>query len=190
MNFKNSLKAAVLMMCLAGTAQASVVVGGNAVIGRANTDSFNNFTIVDMNNAISASTTLTSWSVFTSDTGTLELAIFRLVGAVYNQVGISALATVTTAGLNSFATSIAVLAGDFVGVYMQTAHVQFGNIGAGGAGYSNNGSGLSNAFNGPLSRTYSISVSNNGTAVPEPTTAWLAALALGAAAFGLRSRKA
>lgn len=184
--------AAVLVASVLSPARADAAVGGNAVVARSFSDGFRDFTIVDRNNDIDVTTSLTSWSVWINDAnaaGTVELAIFRESGNTLTLVGHSGLQN-AVAGLNTFAlsTPMAVQQGDFVGLHMGSGVVAFDNSGAGGSvmSYSDNLAGLTTAMAGSTQRTYSVEVS----AVPEPGT-WalmVGGAVLVAAATGRRRR--
>src|SRR5262245_60111983 len=88
---------------LHAVAQAAGLMGGNPVIPRPLVDTFTDFTVLDRNNPINATGTVTSWDIFAANTGQVELVIFRSTGVnTYAIVGTSALET-PTLGLNTFA---------------------------------------------------------------------------------------
>lgn len=160
----------------AGLASADIIVGGNDAVARAYNDNYSNFSILDRNNAISTTGALTSWSIYTANTGQVELVIYRYDGTNYSIVANSGLVT-PTVGLNSFALApnFNVQAGDYVGLHFAApSSVVYSYNGpennAAGANvaevlYSDNQTGLTAAFVNSTNRTYSVNVSS---AVPEP----------------------
>jgi hypothetical protein len=101
-----------------GIAQAQSLVGGNSVVGRQFSDSFDNFYLVDTNNPINANGHVTAFEVFVATLQPVTLVIYRKTGGVFSVVGTSGQKSPPIVGFNQFqlSTPIAVQAGDFVGL--------------------------------------------------------------------------
>ena len=95
--------AAAMLLGGVGQANANMIVGGNVPIERQIIDTYQNFSILDKNNAISATGTVTSWDIFAGATTPVELLIYRETSPnVYAVVGNSSLETTVNLGLNTF----------------------------------------------------------------------------------------
>jgi hypothetical protein len=144
--------------------------GGNAIIPRANTDDFANFSIVDRNNPVNVTGAVTGWDIFAGATTNVRLQIFRQTGpTTYVLVGSGPLVT-PVPGANTFLlpTPIAVQAGDLIGYYSQGGGVaeydldppfidSFGDL-SGTVLYTDNNSGPGDGTNfvDSTNRHYSI----------------------------------
>lgn len=180
-----------LGVLLAGpiTSANAITIGADA-IDRANNDSFSNFAIGLQSTPIPSAHKIDSWKVFTGNTGELALLILNGNAATPTVRGVFQ-ETIAVAGLNMFnlATPFSIQTGDFLGIWMGGAKVDWDNNG-GGIGYSTAGLfasaptvGTAFNLNTSLNRTYSINVNY----IPEPGA--LAILGLGLIGLGMVRRK-
>lgn len=182
--------ATAVMLGLATTASAATV--GNSVIDRGFNDTFSNFGFAFTNDVFDDGT-ITSWSVFAGNTGDIGLLVLDQVSATEYEIAAIDIQTVS-AGLNSFVSSIAVWAGQILGLYQGSGKVDFDFVsGPNDEVYSSNGvfgtaPGVGDSFfrQGADGRDYSISA--EVAAVPLP--AGLPLLALGIVGLGFaRTRR-
>jgi hypothetical protein len=165
--------AALLALTVGAPVGATTAIsGGNALTSRAYLDTYANFVIVDTNHPISGAGMLTSWSFWAGTTGGVQLVVVRDDGTDVTVVGESpVVSSPTTGGVATEALSPAlpVQAGDLVGLYFQsTGVVPFDGIANAGTtgtvlytvnGYGDPAVGATLAFDGAVTRTYSVSVS-------------------------------
>ncbi len=187
-----ALAAAALVAVLPLTASAATV--GYDAIDRSLADNFNDFAMVYTAETFNDGT-ITGWSAFIKRLGTdntIGLMVLNDNGGNQYEVAAIELRTVT-AGLNSFATSIAVTSGQVMGLFMANAKVAYDNVAPSDDRYTSNNLFAAGApavgavfsTSGPLGRTYSL----NATVAEVPVPASLPLVLAGMAAFGVASRR-
>lgn len=191
----------VTLLTLSQISQATVInssVVGNDAINRSQSDTWSNFVLGLKTETFTTAGTVSDWSVYTNNTGTLGMLILRNTGADNYQVIGADFETVSTAGINNFTFnpdtgSANVMAGDILGLFIGSAKVDFdynansdvvnwcGNNGC-ISDYSQLDAGQTLSLTGgPQGRSYSANVSLVAS-VTEPAS--LALFGLGLAGLG------
>jgi hypothetical protein len=183
-----ALLLATLALCtrIAGAA----VIVGNDPIDRTISDGWAHFVLNLQTEVIPIDGTITGWEVFAANDGDLGLLVFDAGNRV-----VAAEARTVAAGLNSFTTSLAVSAGNTLGLWLGDARVDYDyNLGDFVSWCASNGCAPNMPAVGDVwvlptqgdspQRTYSV----RATVVPEPGTVLLLGLALGAIGLRIRSR--
>lgn len=186
-----SLAALLTAATLALSSAASAATVGDPAIDRAQNDSFSNFGFAFAADVFDTGK-ITSWTAFTGNAGNMGLMVLDVIAPNQFEIAEIDIRTVT-AGLNTFATSIKVSAGQILGLYQGTAKVDFDFAGTSGHIYSANGvlgTSPSTGFNftgaGSTNRIYSI----NANVEPVPLPAGLPLMLAGLGAFAVVRRRA
>jgi len=191
----------VLAGMLAGATSATAAIIGSGTIDRGYLDSYTQFQLVDTAAAdtVASSGTLTSWSFYAGQPGTLGLEVFRPVIGGYQLVAETDY-TAASVGVQTIAVSIPVQAGDLMGIWTGANSVIPFDYTSGGnhifAYTSDNlpanhilvgGTLLASSIEGLTDRLYSLQATV--TPVPEPTTVLAGAGALGLVLASFRLRR-
>ncbi|MEM6938917.1 MAG: VPLPA-CTERM sorting domain-containing protein [Pseudomonadota bacterium] len=174
------------------TAAASAATVGNDVIDRATVDTWSDFSFAFTNDTF-IDGTITDWSVFAGGAGDIALLVLDQVAPNTFEVAAVEVQNVA-AGLNNFMTSIAVSAGQILGLYQGSGKVDFDFV----SGPNDEIFGARDGFPtaptvgasfsgvGSTARDYSISV--EVSPVPLPAGLPLLVFGLGALAVARRQK--
>ena len=156
------------------------LVAGNPAIPRPSTDSWDNFSLVDMNNPFPADGEVKVWEVYVNTTEPVQLVIYRVTAdpSQFSIVGTSERVIPASAGFNQFflAEPISVQAGDFVGLVNSGTAFTYGGTGSSVRWSSYSGTGLTGYLPGnpraygQLDRVYSIKALEGATICHKPGT--------------------
>lgn len=132
---RTAIIAAILMLTVG---KADAVTVGNDAIDRAISDAFSNFAALLLDHTFPEGT-INEWEVFAANSGELGLLVLSDQGGSNYRIEGADVRTVA-AGLNQFSgTSIEVESGEFLGIYMSDAKVDFDIEAGSNALFSNNG---------------------------------------------------
>lgn len=186
-----------LIICCAFSLQSTAATIGAAATDRSSADGWSNFVLGLTSENFTTDGTVTDWSVYTNNAGTLGMLLLRpTTGSNYEIIGADF--QNANAGLNTFSFTAdtgtaSVMAGDILGLYIGTAKVDFDFTAGGIANWCGGSNCIADPVSGiiagetleltggPQNRVYSANVN----AVPLPAAAWL----FGSAILGLVAAK-